>query len=180
MKIGRYLAPRTTEPDGSPRTEGLGIVVHHAGILQVMDLAAIARVRGTSPMPRTMDGFMEGGPEVLDAAYRLRDWALERAEAAWFREERSVEWLAPVQVRTCFAAGRNFGRHKAETAVHWKEQGAQFHNEIPMGFIKLARTIVPTRSEVARPPESNWFSTMKSSPPPSLAAMACAWPRAMP
>ncbi len=149
MKIGRYL--------NSTGHEQLGVVLGNPGAYRVLNLIDAGNARGLGQMPTSMDAFIDGGRATLDMAYDVCAWAEQKADSKWFSDEASVAWLLPVQVRTCFAAGRNFAKHKAETADHWKEQAAKFHNEIPMGFIKLARTFVATRAEVARPPESTWF-----------------------
>jgi 5-carboxymethyl-2-hydroxymuconate isomerase len=65
--------------------------------------------------------------------------------------------MVPIRVRNCIAGGRNFAAHRNETLEYWTKQGAKLHSEIPMGFIKLASVMVPTRSVVKRPPETEWF-----------------------
>lgn len=149
MKIGRYL-------DAS-KHEKVGMILGDRGAYRVLDLASAANAKGLHNFAQSMDQFIDAGASALAQAYELSAWAEKQADPAWFQDEKTVAWLPPVAVKTCFAAGRNFGKHKAETADYWKKQASGFHNEIPMGFIKLARTIVPTGAEVACPPESTWF-----------------------
>jgi len=149
MKIGRYLNPAGQEQ--------LGVILGPPNDYRVLNLHAASAARGDSDMPATMDDFIDRGYAALDLAYKVIAWAEQRYDPEWFTQEAAVPWLIPVKVKTCFAAGRNFGKHKAETVEYWQKQAANFHNEIPMGFIKLSRTIVATRTEVPRPQESSWF-----------------------
>ncbi len=148
MKIGRYT--------GADGLEKLGVVVEAGGRLRVLDLVA-ATVARNLPVASTMDAFIDSGARGMAQAYETTAWALTRADAAWFTDEEHVPWLTPVSPRDCFAAGRNFGEHRDETAEFWKKQGTGFHTDIPMGFVKLARTLVPTRASVDRPPATSRF-----------------------
>ncbi len=150
MRIGRYRGPEGQEK--------LGIVLGEGESLRVLDLASAMEARSSGqPFARTMDDFIDGGDRSLDAAKAAVDWATKQGEAAWFRSEMHVPWMIPVAARNCIAGGRNFGAHRAETLEYWTKQGAKLHSEIPMGFIKLSSVMVPTRSVVARPAETEWF-----------------------
>lgn len=150
MKIGRYRAA-----DGSG--ERLGVVLAEGQALRVLDLGAAMRARGTEAFENTMDALMDAGKAGVDAADECVAWAQREGESGWFRPEVQVPWMVPVRVRNCIAGGRNFGAHMAESLDYWKQRGVQAHTEIPMGFIKLASSMVPTRSVVKRPPETQWF-----------------------
>lgn len=151
MKIGRYQS--------SDGTERLGVVIGVGSPeLQVLDVCAAAQRQGLyKNFPANMDAFIDGGPAILHAAQEVSAWAQQRGEAAWFRAEKDVRWMTPLNVRTCVAGGRNFGKHREETMEYWKKQGANLHTEFPMGFIKIAQSMVPTRATVRRPPETKWF-----------------------
>lgn len=151
MKIGRYR--NRTSP------ENLGIVVGEEGSLKVFDLgtALQARFSGALPFGNTMAALMNAGPAGLAACNEALAWALREGERHWFVDEAQTDWLVPVKVRHCIAGGRNFGAHMAESMEYWKARGVQAHTEMPMGFIKLASAMVPTRSTVQRPPETAWF-----------------------
>jgi len=148
MKIGRY-----TGPDG---TERLGIVTGTNGLLKVVDLRAASAARGQAA-PATMNAFIAGAEKARNDAYATLEWAQRVGEVGWFLDEAGVKWITPIEVRSCIAGGRNFKAHRAETAEYWAKQGAKLHAEIPMGFIKLASSMVPTRTNVKRPQETQWF-----------------------
>jgi 2-keto-4-pentenoate hydratase/2-oxohepta-3-ene-1,7-dioic acid hydratase in catechol pathway len=150
MKIGRFR--------GHDSAERLGIVLGESADLRVLDLAAALLAKhGSLPFENTMDAFIDGGERCLQLAREAVEWAQRQGQSQWFAEEAGVAWMIPVQARNCIAGGRNFGAHRAETLEYWTKQGAKLHSEIPMGFIKLASVMVPTRSEVKRPPETQWF-----------------------
>lgn len=143
MKIGRY------QDDSCG--ERLGAV--HAGTtrLRVLDLQAAARARhGALPATlASMDALMAGGPGALAAVTEAFAWALCEGEEAWWRPEPEVRWLLPVAPRNVLAGGMNFARHRDEVIrVNGKGQS---HTDFPMGFVKLAQSMVATRSNVARP-----------------------------
>jgi 5-carboxymethyl-2-hydroxymuconate isomerase len=150
MKIGRY--------EGKDGIERLGVVLERNGELQVLDLIAAAQAQGRKrDFATTMDAFIRGGEDMLEAGREAMDWAQREGEAAWFTPEEKVRWMIPVKARNCFAGGRNFAKHRAETLEYWTRQGAKLHSEIPMGFVKMASCMVPTRSTVHRPPGCDWF-----------------------
>jgi 5-carboxymethyl-2-hydroxymuconate isomerase len=150
MKIGRY--------DDGKGGEHLGVVLEQAGQLSVLDLQAAARVKGTDlSLVRDMDAFIDAGARSLQLGYELIEWAQRAGDDRFFTLETQVPWLIPVKVRNCMAGGRNFAAHRAETLEYWTKQGAKLHSEIPMGFIKLASSMVPTRSTVQRPENCAWF-----------------------
>ncbi|MDB5940608.1 MAG: hypothetical protein JWQ13_174 [Ramlibacter sp.] len=150
MKIGRYKGP-----GGAQR---LGVVLEKDGELRVLDLLAAAKAHGKAPaFAQTMDAFMDGGEATLQAAYGVIEWAQRQGQADWMAAEAGVDWMTPLDVRNCIAGGRNFAAHRAETLEYWTRQGAKLHSEIPMGFIKLASSMVPTRATVNRPANCEWF-----------------------
>ncbi|MDM0071694.1 fumarylacetoacetate hydrolase family protein [Variovorax sp. J31P207] len=137
--------------------ERLGVVLADGPALRVLDLRAAAEARDPSQALVSMNALMDAGASGLQHAYVAIEWAQREGEAAWFRAESEVDWRVPLEVRTCIAGGRNFGSHLEESLAYWKERGVQAHTEIPMGFVKLANSMVPTRSIVQRPPETRWF-----------------------
>ncbi|RYX90050.1 MAG: fumarylacetoacetate hydrolase family protein [Comamonadaceae bacterium] len=160
MKIGRFR-----DPAGHER---LGVVLGAGGVARdqdqsqspmyrVLDLQAAATARdgkGQAPFG-SMDALMRGGLAALDAAREVCAWAGREAgagsenHAPWFQPEASVRWDLPVVPRNVIAGGMNFARHRDEVI---RMNGAgQSHSDFPMGFIKLAQSMVPTRSSVARP-----------------------------
>ena len=150
MKIGRY--------QGTNGEERLGIVVGEKKALKVLDLARAASAQNKhQAFPVNMDGFIDTGTHALDSAYDVIEWAKRQGDSDWFVDEKSVPWMIPLNVRNCIAGGRNFAAHRAETLEYWTKQGAKLHSEIPMGFIKLASSMVPTRSTVHRPLGCEWF-----------------------
>jgi 5-carboxymethyl-2-hydroxymuconate isomerase len=150
MRIGRF--------HGSDGSERLGVVLgEDPAHLAVLDLAMAMPDRAATDLARSMDAFIDSGKRGLDAAYAAIERAQRSGAESWFQPERSVRWMIPVRVRNCIAGGRNFAAHRNETLEYWTRQGAKLHSEIPMGFIKLASVMVPTRSEVRRPPETQWF-----------------------
>ncbi len=150
MKIGRYQGPQGEER--------LGIVCEQAGMLTVLDLQSAAVASGKyKHFPTSMDGFIDGGETVLSQAYAILEWAQNQGQSNWFLKEIDTPWMTPINVRNCIAGGRNFAAHRAETLEYWTKQGAKLHSEIPMGFIKLASSMVPTRSTVHRPAGCEWF-----------------------
>ena len=150
MKIGRYR--------GEQGTERLGIAVEQDGVLKVLDLrAATAAHAQYKDFPATMDTFIDSGARGLQEGYQVIEWAMRQGDAKWLTVEASTPWMIPLNVRNCIAGGRNFAAHRAETLEYWTKQGAKLHSEIPMGFIKLASCMVPTRSTVRRPEACEWF-----------------------
>ncbi|MGE4241462.1 fumarylacetoacetate hydrolase family protein [Ramlibacter sp.] len=150
MKIGRYR--------GEDGAERLGLVLDKGGAVKVLDLVAAAQAHGKArDFARTMDAFMDGGRAMLDAGYAASEWAQREGDSKWLADEASVPWMTPLNVRNCIAGGRNFAAHRAETLEYWTKQGAKLHSEIPMGFVKLASVMVPTRSTIHRPEGCEWF-----------------------
>ena len=151
MKVGRYCAP-------GQKDERLAVVLPGEQGLLALDLGAAMLARGEPEVfVNTMNSLMDAGEAGLQDAYAAIEWALRQGMDSWFKPETDVAWLVPLQVRNCIAGGRNFGAHMAESMEYWKQRGVQAHTEIPMGFIKLATSMVPTRSSVKAPPETKWF-----------------------
>lgn len=157
MKIGRYVGRGR---DGTTQ-ERLGVVQprqDRTDEVSVLDLITAMQAYGKlSEVPLTMDQFIDGGAATLQAGYEVAEWAMREGQQHWWADESSVPWVTPLNVRSCIAGGRNFAAHKDEVLEYWKKQGANIHSEIPMGFIKLASSMVPTRSEVKRPEGCAWF-----------------------
>jgi 2-keto-4-pentenoate hydratase/2-oxohepta-3-ene-1,7-dioic acid hydratase in catechol pathway len=150
MKIGRFTRANEAR-------ERLGVVLGEAFAQRVLDLSVAARAKGGEPVFDTMDSLMDAGERGLDAAKEIVAWAERAGDEAWFAPEPATQWLVPLNVRNCIAGGRNFGAHMAESMTYWRERGVKAHTEIPMGFIKLASSMVPTRTSVQRPLETQWF-----------------------
>ena len=148
MKIGRY---------STAGGERLGVVVVDDSKQKVLDLGLAAQAHGKADVATTMNGFIDGGRAQLDAGYAVIEWAKRAGEATWLLDEATVPWMTPLEVRNCIAGGRNFAAHRAETLEYWTKQGAKLHSEIPMGFIKLGSSMVPTRTVVRRPAHCAWF-----------------------
>lgn len=157
MKIGRYAGKGR---DGAAQ-ERLGVVHEGKGRsdhASVLDLIAAMQAHGKlAEVPLTMDEFIDGGSAMLQAGYEAIEWAMREGQEHWWTDEPSVPWMTPLNVRNCIAGGRNFAAHRDEVLEYWKKQGAKIHSEIPMGFIKLASSMVPTRSVVKRPEGCTWF-----------------------
>jgi 2-keto-4-pentenoate hydratase/2-oxohepta-3-ene-1,7-dioic acid hydratase in catechol pathway len=142
VKLGRYQ-------DACGR-ERVGAVLGHGAQLRVLDLAAATAAHGRSEGPfASMDALMQGGKATLEAAAKSTAWAVREGEASWFTPEPQVRWLTPVAPRNVIAGGMNFARHRDEV-IRVNGKGAS-HSDFPMGFIKLAQCMVPTRSDVERP-----------------------------
>jgi len=135
-------------------TESLGVALAAPGKPgPIMDVpaAALARDGAAAALPATMMALIDARARGLDAVRELVRWAGARNEPAWLRDESAVDWLTPVPERSCFAAGRNFGAHKAESVRGNPATGPQLHSDFPTGFIKLGRTLVPHGAVVPRP-----------------------------
>lgn len=150
MKVGRYKGP-----DDSER---LGIVLGEEPGLHVLDLGvALQNFGRRARFDNTMNSLIDAGQAGMDDAYEIIDWAQREGESSWLFREIDVEWLTPVRVRNCIMGGRNFGKHVEETLEYWRKQGAKFHFDFPMGFVKLPSVMVGTRATVCRPEGVNWF-----------------------
>ena len=150
MKIGRY--------HGHHGVERLGVVLNTPDTLKVLDLQTAAEMQAKHQnFASTMDAFIDGGSAALYNAYDVIEWAQRQGDANWFTHETDIPWMIPINVRNCIAGGRNFAAHRAETLEYWTKQGAKLHSEIPMGFIKLASSMVPNRATVHRPAGCEWF-----------------------
>jgi 2-keto-4-pentenoate hydratase/2-oxohepta-3-ene-1,7-dioic acid hydratase in catechol pathway len=150
MKIGRYR--------GTNGIERLGVAVNHGDELKVLDLQAAAHAHAQYPeFPATMDAFMAAGARALQEGYQVIEWATRQGDSNLWLPEAKTPWMTPLNVRNCIAGGRNFAAHRAETLEYWTKQGAKLHSDIPMGFIKLASSMVATRSTVRRPEGCQWF-----------------------
>ncbi len=151
MKIGRFRSPQGAER--------LGVVLGAEPGLQVLDLSsALAAHRAGAWYPADMDELIDSGARGLALAYETLDWANRSGEAGWRHDEPAVDWLIPVKVRNCIATGRNFSKHVAEAREYWKKQGvAEPHRDFPTGFTKLNSVLVPTRTPVRKPPQTQMF-----------------------
>lgn len=143
MKIGRYR-----DETGSER---LGVVIGTRGSQTVLNLqlAACGRYGKLQAPFMTMDALIASGPPGLERANGTVEWAIREGETAWLQSEPQVRWDLPVTPRNILAGGMNFARHREEV-IRVNGPG-QSHTDFPMGFVKLAQSMVPTRSEVARP-----------------------------
>ncbi len=142
MKLGRYQ-------DTAGR-ERVGAVLAQSAGLRVLDLAAASSAHGKAEGAfASMDALMQGGKAALEAASATAEWAERDGEESWFTPEPQVRWLTPVAPRNVIAGGMNFARHREEV-IRLNGKGNS-HTDFPMGFIKLAQSMVPTRSEVERP-----------------------------
>ncbi|WP_077035047.1 fumarylacetoacetate hydrolase family protein [Pelomonas sp. KK5] len=138
MKIARY--------GSAAGPERFGVVVA-GGML--LDVAKAAAARSCTRTPASVTALIEGGPAAMDATRDLQQWAAPRLDPGWTDSPDEVRWLTPVPPRSMICAGRNFGRHRLESAG----SGGKFHSDFPTGFIKLGRTLVPHRCQVLRPPD---------------------------
>ncbi len=142
MKVARYQS--------AAGPERLGIVISSSDRELLVDAATAAASRGGARTPESMMGLIEGGTSAMDATRELLMWAAHRQDPAWIDDPEQVQWLTPVPPKSMISAGRNFGRHKLES-VKASASGSKLHSEFPTGFIKLARTLVPHKSQVKRP-----------------------------
>jgi 2-keto-4-pentenoate hydratase/2-oxohepta-3-ene-1,7-dioic acid hydratase in catechol pathway len=163
VKLARYRS--------AAGLERLGVVAQLAGREHLLDLALAAAQRGatgttgttgTTAAPCTMMGLIEGGAAAMDATRELLVWATHRQDPAWLAAPEQVQWLTPVPARAMFCAGRNFGRHKRESAHSQAARNpttgtSKIHSDFPTGFIKLGRTLVPHKSQVQRPEDVRAF-----------------------
>ena len=149
MKIGQFL--------DSNSTLQLGVVIPGSGPVRILNLSAAGHAQSHRPYFSVMNDFIAGGKSSLESGYTTLEWAMRQGDESWFHDEPSVPWQLPLQVRNCIAGGRNFGAHMAESMEYWKQRGVQTHTEIPMAFIKLASSMVATRTPVTRPEGCLWF-----------------------
>ncbi len=143
MKIARYQS--------AAGLERLGIVTAVSGRELLVDVAKAAVARGGSSTPASVMGLIEGGAAAKDASRDLLLWAAQRQDPAWLDDPDVVQWLTPVPPKSMISAGRNFGRHKLESAKSNAASASKLHSDFPTGFIKLGRTLVPHKSRVLRP-----------------------------
>jgi 2-keto-4-pentenoate hydratase/2-oxohepta-3-ene-1,7-dioic acid hydratase in catechol pathway len=144
MKLARYRM------EGSG--ESLGIVLDANGSEILLDVGAATLARSAAgEIPTSMMDLIAAQDRGLDVMRELLAWTASRSDPAWVRQPDAVAWLTPVPARSCIAAGRNFGKHRAESALANPVAGAQFQIDFPTGFIKLGRNLVAHRAEVKRP-----------------------------
>ncbi|WP_423459454.1 fumarylacetoacetate hydrolase family protein [Ottowia sp. VDI28] len=145
MKLARYQIPGSL-------TASLGIVSGLPGAESIVDVPRALAARGKGEaVASTMEALVGAGPQGMDAIRELQAWAGSRLEPGWQLRGDDVQWLTPLPPRSCFAAGRNFGRHRMESIQGNPQAGANFHIDFPTGFIKLGRALVPHKATVARP-----------------------------
>lgn len=146
MKIGRFRAPGAAQGDAR-----LGVVLPDGPSLKVLDVAAAASAGG-HVVPPTMEALIDAGLGGLGPVYEAIAWAEQRGEPGWYAAEPEVDWLLPLRPGNCIAGGRNFGGHREESLAYWAKQGkTDYHVDFPMGFLKTASAMVPTRTTVQRP-----------------------------
>ncbi len=143
MKIARYQS--------AAGPERLGIVSSLLGRELLVDVAKAAAARGGAATAESVMGLIEGGAPAMEALRELLTWAAQRQDPRWIDDPDHVQWLTPVPPRSTICAGRNFGRHKLESSKGNPATASEPHSDFPTGFIKLARTLVPHRSQVKRP-----------------------------
>src|SRR5437588_702397 len=121
MKIARYQS--TAGP------ERLGIV-HSAGEREkLVDVAKAAAAHGSSRSPVSVMELIEGGVSAMDVIRELLLWAADRQDPAWMDDPDHVQWLTPVPPRSMICAGRNFGRHKLESAKGNSAGASKIHSD---------------------------------------------------
>ena len=147
MKIGRI------ERSGDVH---LAAVVMRGHDQVALDLTEAAGASGLDQAGRfsKMLTFIEGGASALDEAAYLLGRANAEGGGQWLPVE-DVRWLVPVeQPSTFLCAGRNFFKHREESAQSWSKEGVQVEQTpIPTGFVKLPRTLIGDGDEVVTPPD---------------------------
>ena len=147
MKIGRI------ERSGEVH---LAAVVTKDGAQVALDLTDAAGTAGLGQLGRfgSMLSFIEGGAAALDEAAYLLGRAAGDGAARWLPVE-GVRWLVPVEQPSSFlCAGRNFYKHREESAQSWSKEGVQIGEmPIPTGFVKLPRTLIGDGDEIVTPPD---------------------------
>ena len=145
MKMARFHA-------GGAQKERLGIVTLQQGREVLLDVAKAAMARGgNATAPTNMMALIEGGVPAMEGVRELLAWANAGQDPAWLEDPDQVAWLTPVPPRSMFCAGRNFGRHKMESAKGNLTATSKLHSDFPTGFTKIGRTLVPHLAKVARP-----------------------------
>ena len=143
MKIGRYFLNEK---------ERLAAVIKVDGAEKAIDVTKVAQSLQIQLPFVTMEELIDSGFSGLDKLNAMLQKASQIVDPKWFLSINDVPWDIPVQARSIFCAGRNFGRHKDESMKYWTQQGTTgIHFEFPTGFIKLAHTLVPHCASVARP-----------------------------
>jgi 2-keto-4-pentenoate hydratase/2-oxohepta-3-ene-1,7-dioic acid hydratase in catechol pathway len=147
MKIGRI------ERSGQAH---LAAVEERDGAAVALDLTAAASAAGLVQSGNfdSMISFIEGGASSLDeAAYLIGRAALED-DRLW-TPLHGVRWLVPVERPSSFlCAGRNFYKHRDESAQSWSKEGVQVGDTpIPTGFVKLWATLIGDGDEIVTPPD---------------------------
>lgn len=143
MKIARYQS--------AIGSERLGIITSLSGRELLVDVAKAAATRGGGSTPKSVMGLIEGGAQAMDTTRELLMWVEHRQDPVWIDDPARVQWLTPVPPKSMISAGRNFGRHKAESIKGNSASSSKQHSDFPTGFIKLGRTLVPHKSQVKRP-----------------------------
>ena len=136
MRIG------TIRTAGGNRRLVVGAFLGGAPVL--LDPNAAGEARGGPATVHTIDAVIAGGAGALEDLAALTEWAVVRADPAWFADPEAVAWDVPCRPGKVLCAGRNFRSHRNEGAP-----GSE--PAIPAGFIKLTETLVPHRSVVRRP-----------------------------
>src|SRR5205809_268201 len=89
-----------------------------------------------TPRWRRATALIEGGAQAMDATRELLAWAASRDDAAWLDDPEKITWLTPVPPRELISAGRNFGKHKMESAKGNSASSSKLHSDFPTGFVK--------------------------------------------
>ncbi len=143
MKIARYQSVAGPER--------LGVVTARSGRELIIDVAKASAARGGVSTPKSVIELIDGGAAAMEDTRELILWAADRQDPAWMDDPDHVQWLTPVPPKSMISAGRNFGRHKLESMKGNAAGASKIHSDFPTGFIKLARTMVPHKSQVKRP-----------------------------
>ncbi|MEP4378690.1 MAG: fumarylacetoacetate hydrolase family protein [Alphaproteobacteria bacterium] len=144
MKIGRFGAA-----NGDVST---GVLVDRDDGVHVLDLTRAAEAFG-DPAAGLILCLIAGGNDLLERTYALIERARRDGEDTWYHAPDSGRWALPCTPHTVLCAGRNFGRHDAESAKSWAARGddATGQREIPSGFTKIRASLVGDNAEVKRP-----------------------------
>ena len=143
MKLGSELSNGVERPI---------IEVKWGNRVLALDVQAASRAQGGPLAQATPQSLVQGHERSWAQLRELAHWAQSREEHSWAKALEQVNWGLPTPARAMICAGRNFGRHKEESMGYWSKQGASgIHFEFPSAFIKLAHTLVPHQTQVARP-----------------------------
>ncbi|HEX2036066.1 MAG TPA: fumarylacetoacetate hydrolase family protein [Chloroflexota bacterium] len=151
MRLLTFLADPS---DDSRPAERLGALVNE----QVLDLGAAATAAGIAPGGPGAPGaagalgspiaLLEGGPEALQAARSVVEWATARAEGPWWRALDAVRLRAPItRPPKILAVAGNYAAHRREGGAAVPE----VKTALPELFSKPVTSVIGTGEAIVLP-----------------------------